>query len=123
MDRPVALRNVARYVNDVQANVPLYEALGFEVARDMGEHMAILAHDDGLHLVLHSWEGHEGSMLDTALGLTITGPVEEARTYLEKAGFECLREPEADDEGYFFIYGDLDGNPVNLVGERQHGEG
>lgn len=123
MDRPVALRNVARYVNDVQANVPLYEALGFEMARDMGEHMAILAHGDGgLQLVLHSWEGHEGSMLDTAIGLTITGEVDEARAYLEKAGFECLREPEDDDEGYFFIYGDLDGNPVNLVGMPEKGD-
>lgn len=118
MDRPVSFRNVARYVEDVEANLPLYEAIGFDVQRRMGD-MAILENADGLQLILHAWEDHEGTMSDTALGLTIEGDVDAARDYLEKAGFACLREPEESDEGFFFIYGDKDGNPVNLVG-RPH---
>lgn len=115
MTSPVEFRNVARYVEDVEANVPLYEAIGFAVERHMGD-MAVLENDRGLQLILHAWEDHEGSMSDTAIGLTITGDVDEARDYLEKAGFACLREPEEADEGFFFIYGDRNGNPVNLVG-------
>lgn len=120
-ETPVAFRNVARYVEDIEANVPLYEAIGFEVVRRMGHGMVVMEHPQGPSLILHGWEDHQGSLLDTALGLTITGTVDEARRYLEDAGFKCLREPEADDEGFFFIYGDLDGNPVNLVGMPGHG--
>lgn len=115
---PIEFRNVARYVQDVQANLPLYQALGFEVLQQMGTGMAVLKNAAGLKLVLHSWDEHEGKHLDTALGFTITGSVEEARAYVEKAGFRLLREPDADDAGFFYIYADLDGNPINLVGKR-----
>jgi catechol 2,3-dioxygenase-like lactoylglutathione lyase family enzyme len=115
---PIEFRNVARYVQDVQANLPLYQALGFEVLQQMGTGMAVLKNSAGLKLVLHSWDGHQGKQLDTALGFTITGSVEEARAYLEKAGFRLLREPDAEDAGFFYIYADLDGNPINLVGKR-----
>lgn len=120
-DRPVAFRNVARYVHDLDANVPLYEAIGFEVVRRMDHGMVVMQNDAGVSLVLHAWEDHKASLLDTALGLTIQGDVADARRYLEEAGFKCLREPEEGDEGFFFIYGDLDGNPVNLVGMPGHG--
>lgn len=33
---PITFRNVARYVQDVEANLPLYQALGTEVVRQMG---------------------------------------------------------------------------------------
>jgi catechol 2,3-dioxygenase-like lactoylglutathione lyase family enzyme len=113
---PITFRNVARYVQDVEANLPLYQALGFEVVRQMGRDMAILKNEEGLQLVLHSWTDHQAASLDTALGFTITGSVEEARAYVEQAGFICLREPQADDAGFFYIYGDKDKNPINLVG-------
>lgn len=114
-DRPIALRNVARYVQDVDENVPLYEALGFQLVRRMGD-LAILRHDDGMGLVLHAWDGHKAQELDTAIGLTMTGDTRAARDHVEQAGWICLREPEEGDEGFFFIYGDRDGNPINLVG-------
>lgn len=117
MTRPVEFRNIARYVRDVAANVPLYQALGFEPVRSMGG-MTVLKNGQDLTLILHAWDGHEGRLLDSAIGVTATGPIAEARRYLEEAGFTCLREPEEGDEGFFFIYGDLDGNPVNLVGQR-----
>ncbi len=113
---PITFRNVARYVQDVEANLPLYQALGFELMRQMGRDMAILQNGEGLQLVLHSWEGHLAASLDTALGFTITGSVEEARAFVEQAGFTCLREPQQDDAGFFYIYGDKDKNPINLVG-------
>lgn len=115
MTRPVALRNVVRYVRDVDANLPLYEALGFKAGHRM-EDMVVLQHEDGLKLVLHRWEQRPTSWLDTAIGFTMTGTVEEARAFVEKAGFKLLRAPDEGDAGFFFIYGDLDGNPINLVG-------
>lgn len=114
---PLSFRNVTRYVQDVEANLPLYEALGFETVRTMGRDMAIMRNDEGVQLVLHSWDGHQAANLDTALGFTITGSVEEARAYVEQAGFQCLREPQESDAGFFFIYGDRDKNPINLVGK------
>ena len=56
----------------------------------------------------------------TALGFTMLGnDVAAARQFVEKAGWRILRAPDASDEGLFYIYGDLDGNPINLVGERR----
>ncbi|MCA1813384.1 MAG: hypothetical protein LC624_05460 [Halobacteriales archaeon] len=116
MPAPVEFRNIARYVRDVQANVPLYQAIGFtKVVREMDD-MVVLQNEQGLKLVLHRWDERPTHWVDTAIGLTMTGPTEEARAYVEKAGFTLLRAPDHGDMGFFFIYGDLDGNPVNLVG-------
>lgn len=117
MTTPIAFRNVLRYVREPEKNVPLYEALGFKLARSMGG-MAILQNAEGLKLVLHEGEPHATS--GTALGFTMTGAVAEARAFVEKAGWTLLRAPDAEDQGFFYIYGDLDGNPINLVGERRH---
>ncbi|MBS2035931.1 hypothetical protein JST97_13160 [bacterium] len=115
---PISFRNLARYVQNVEANLPLYQALGFEVRQRMGTDMAILQNEEGLKLVLHSWSDHQGRLLDTAIGFTVTGTLDEARKYLEDAGFRLLRAPEDSDAGFFYIYGDLDGNPINLVARR-----
>lgn len=112
----LSLRNVARYVRDVDANVRLYEALGFKVEREAGD-MTVLAHADGLQLVLHRWDERPTTMLDTSIGFTISGDAAPLREHLEAAGWELLRAPHESDVGYFFIYGDLDGNPINLVGK------
>lgn len=121
MGAPVAeitlrLRNVARYVRDVAANVPLYEALGFRHARDAGD-LSVLEHHDGLQLVLHRWDERPTTQLDTAIGFTLAGDAADARSHLEAAGWRLLRAPHEGDVGYFLIYGDLDGNPINLVGK------
>ncbi len=42
--------------------------------------------------------------------------MDAARKFVEAAGFKLLRAPADGDAGFFFIYGDLDGNPINLVG-------
>jgi hypothetical protein len=120
MSMPIEFRNVVRYVQNVEANVPLYKALGFEVAHQMGQDMAILKNAAGLKLVLHSWTDHKGRLLDTAMGFSVTGTLDEAREYLVQSGFKLLREPDQGDAGFFYIYGDLDGNPINLVGKRPH---
>lgn len=113
---PVEFRNIVRYVRDVEANVPLYQAIGFgRVVRRMDD-MAVLENEQGLKLVLHRWDERPTNWVDTAIGLTMTGSIPEARAYVEKAGFKLLRAPDHGDMGFFFIYGDLDGNPVNLVG-------
>jgi catechol 2,3-dioxygenase-like lactoylglutathione lyase family enzyme len=112
----LTLRNIARYCKDVHANVPLYEALGFRFLRDAGD-LAVLQHHDGLQLVLHRWDERPTSQLDTAIGFTLSGDAKDARAHLEAAGWTLLRAPHEGDVGYFFIYGDLDGNPVNLVGK------
>jgi catechol 2,3-dioxygenase-like lactoylglutathione lyase family enzyme len=114
---PVAFRNVVRYHKDVAKNVPLYEALGFRPLRVM-EGFAILQNDAGLKLVLHEGEPHGENV--TALGFTmVDNDVKAARAFVEKAGWRLLRAPDPSDEGFFYIYGDLDGNPINLVGERR----
>lgn len=112
----LSLRNVARYVRDVDANVPLYQALGFSPVRNAGD-MVVLQHADGLQLVLHRWDERPTTMLDTAIGFTLAGDAADVRAYLDAAGWTLLRAPHEGDVGYFFIYGDLDGNPVNLVGK------
>ncbi len=116
MELSLTLRNIARYVKDVDANVPLYQALGFKVTREAGD-MTVLEHADGLQIVLHRWDERPTSMLDTAIGFTLAGDAEDVQAYLEAAGWQLLRAPHASDVGYFFIYGDLDGNPINLVGK------
>ncbi len=115
----LSLRNIARYVRDVDASVPLYAALGFEVVREAGD-MVVLKHHDGLQLVLHRWDERPTTMLDTAIGFTISGDVGELEQHLQAAGWQVLRRPHESDVGYFIIYGDLDGNPINLVGKPQN---
>ncbi|HWH09189.1 MAG TPA: hypothetical protein VNX21_08315 [Candidatus Thermoplasmatota archaeon] len=117
MTPPVAFRNVVRYVRDTRASAPLYAALGFRPLRVM-DGFAVLQNAEGLKLVLH--EGEPRGENATALGFTMTGTPEEARAFVETAGWRLVRAPQAEDEGFFFIYGDLDGNPINLVGERRH---
>lgn len=119
---PVRFRNVTRYVEDVEANVPLYEALGFTVTRRMGPHLARLEGPDGLELVLHGSESRDPGPGETSVGATITGSVEAAREHMREAGFELVRKPQEEDEGYFFVYADLAGNPVTLVGEPDDGD-
>lgn len=112
----LSLRNVARYCKDVQANVPLYEAIGFKRVRDAGD-LAVLQHHDGLQLVLHRWDERPTTVLDTAIGFTLSGDAGDVKRHLEAAGWTLLRAPHEGDVGYFIIYGDLDGNPINLVGK------
>ena len=116
MTLSLSLRNIARYVRDVDASVRLYEALGFQVERQAGD-MTVLRHADGLQLVLHRWDERPTTMLDTAIGFTISGDAAPLQKHLEAAGWSLLRAPHESDVGYFFIYGDLDGNPINLVGK------
>lgn len=89
---PISFRNVVRYVQDVDANVKLYEAVGFKFQRKMGDvslsiilsmltnalvKMAILENESGLKLLLHAWQNKpEGTFLDTAIGFTINESVE-----------------------------------------------
>ena len=112
----LSLRNVARYVRDIQANVPLYEAIGFKRLRDAGD-LVVLQHHDGLQLVLHRWDERPTTLLDTAIGFTLSGDASDVKAHLEAAGWKLLRSPHEGDVGYFIIYGDLDGNPINLVGK------
>ena len=112
----LSLRNIARYVRDIQANVPLYEAIGFKRLRDAGD-LVVLQHHDGLQLVLHRWDERPTTMLDTAIGFTLSGDAKDVKTHLETAGWKLLRSPHEGDVGYFIIYGDLDGNPIKLVGK------
>lgn len=123
MSAPIALRNVVRYARDVKAALPLYEALGFQVARAM-DGFAILRHESGLALVLHgTLDGGavpKQPIETTALGFTMTGnDVKAARAHVESAGWRLVRAPDEGDEGFFFIYADLDGNLINLVGDRR----
>lgn len=120
MTSPLAFRNVVRYARDVPLAVPLYEALGFRPLRVM-DGFAVLQHADGLKLVLHEGEPRVDAASATALGFTMIGnDVDAARAHVERAGWRLLRAPAAEDEGFFYIYGDADGNPINLVGERRH---
>lgn len=116
MSSPIEFRNIARYVDSVEGNLPLYEAIGFEVVQKMGTDMAVMKNAEGVKLVLHKWTEHTGRLLDTAIGFTVAGTLEEARAFVEAAGWRLKRAPDTSDAGYFHIYQDLDGNPINLVG-------
>jgi len=119
MSSPISFRNVVRYVQDLDANAKMYEALGFKNEGKRGD-MVVLKNEEGLTLLLHQWEQRPSTTtwLDTSIGFTIKDSVEEARKYVEEAGFKILRLPAHGDNGFFFIYGDLDGNPINLVGHH-----
>lgn len=120
MPSPVAFRNVVRYARDVTKSVPLYEALGFRPLHVM-DGFATLQNEQGVKLVLHEGEPKPDITSATALGFTmLDNQVAASRAFVEKAGWRLLRAPDATDEGFFYIYGDLDGNPINLVGERRH---
>ena len=112
----LSLRNVARYVRDIQANVPLYEAIGFKRLREAGD-LVVLQHHDGLQLVLHRWDERPTTLLDTAIGFTLSGDAADVKAHVEAAGWTLMRAPHEGDVGYFIIYGNLDGNPINLVGK------
>ena len=116
---PIEFRNLTRYVTSVEGNLPLYQAVGFQVLQRMGQDMAVLKNEQGFKLVLHSWNDHVGRQLDSAIGFTIIGSLDEARAFVEQAGWRLLRAPGAEDAGFFHIYQDLDGNPINLVGRGQ----
>ncbi len=120
MSSPLTFRNVVRYNRDVEKNVPLYAALGFAPVRVM-EGFAILKNEEGVKLILHEGEPNKDSPNVTALGFTmLNNDVAASRRFVEDAGWTLVRAPDEGDEGFFFIYADLDGNPINLVGER-HG--
>ena len=120
MSTPIAFRNVVRYARDVRKSAPLYEALGFRAVHVM-DGFATLQNAEGLKLVLHEGEPTPDIASSTALGFTMLGnDVAASRAFVEQAGWRLLRAPDEGDEGFFFIYGDFDGNPINLVGERRH---
>eukprot|EP00026_Physarum_polycephalum_P016613 Phypoly_transcript_17559.p1 GENE.Phypoly_transcript_17559~~Phypoly_transcript_17559.p1 ORF type:complete len:126 (+),score=9.87 Phypoly_transcript_17559:149-526(+) len=115
---PISFRNVVRYVKDIEANAKLYQAVGFEFVSKRGD-MITLKNAEGLSLILHQWsDPRPASYLDTAIGFTVKESIDEARKFVESVGFKLLRSPAAGDSGFFFIYGDLDGNPINLVGKK-----
>jgi len=119
---PISFRNVVRYVKDLDANSKLYEAVGFKFQRRTGD-MIVLKNDEGLTLILHQWnDPRPTTYLDSSIGFTIKEDVAAARKFVEDIGFKLLRSPAAGDNGYFFIYGDLDGNPINLVGHHLAGK-
>jgi len=118
-ESPVVFRNIVRYNRDVKANLPLYEALGFATKMAM-DGFAVLQNDQGLKLVLHEGEPNPDSPNVTALGVTmVDNDAAAARAFVEEHGWKLIRAPDASDEGWFYVYGDLDGNPLNLVGDRQ----
>jgi len=115
---PIAFRNVVRYVKDFKKSAELYGTVGFKLVREMGD-MVILKNVEGLTLILHQWnDPRPTSYLDSSIGFTVKEDIQAARDYVEKMGFTLLRAPAAGDNGYFFIYGDYDGNPINLVGHH-----
>jgi catechol 2,3-dioxygenase-like lactoylglutathione lyase family enzyme len=114
---PVRFRNVTRYVEDVEANVPLYEALGLTLEQQMGSHLARLQGPDGTELVLHAAADRDPGHGETTIGATATGDVEAALEHMREAGFELVRKPQEEDEGTFYVYEDLSGNPVTLVAD------
>jgi len=119
MDKaPIQFRNVVRYVKDLEANSKLYQAVGFNFQQQRGD-MHILKNDEGLTLCLHQWsDARNTDYTDSAIGFTVKDDIPAARKFVEDAGFKLLRLPAQGDKGYFFIYGDLDGNPINLVGHH-----
>ncbi len=117
---PLAFRNITRYAKDVEANVPLYLALGYKPLRAM-EGFAILAMDGAPNIVLHSADHVRLGEEATAIGFTIVDDdVERACKHVEDAGWTLRRAPSEEDMGFFYIYADRDGNEINLVGKMRH---
>jgi catechol 2,3-dioxygenase-like lactoylglutathione lyase family enzyme len=110
--------NVTIYVSNMDAAVSFYsQTLGLKLAYRFGDHWASIEAGKGLTIGLHpasaeSPAGRPGSM---AIGLELTGTIEEARKTLEARGVKFGRLIDEGKAGKFLGFEDPDGNQLYLA--------
>jgi len=110
--------NVTLYVSNMDRAVHFYsEVLGLKLAYRFGDHWAAIEVGRGLTIGLHpasaeSPAGRKGSM---AIGLELTGSINEAMTILESKGVRFQSVRNEGKAGKFASFEDPDGNLLYLA--------
>ena len=110
--------NVTLYVSNMDRAVHFYsEVLGLKLAYRFGDHWAAIEVGRGLTIGLHpasaeSPAGRKGSM---AIGLELTGSIDEAMTILESKGVRFHSVRNEGKAGKFASFEDPDGNLLYLA--------
>jgi len=122
--------NVTVYVSDMDRAVKFYsETLGLKLAYRFGNHFASVEAGRGLTIGLHPASaqmpaGRKGSM---AIGLELSGSIQDAIQALQAKGVRFQTEANEGKAGRFAGFEDPDGNPLYLAqldwGHVSQGEG
>src|SRR3954471_2835522 len=110
--------NITIYVSDMDRAVSFYtEALGLKLAYRFGDHWASVELGKGLTIGLHPASegnpaGRKGSM---AIGLELTGSIEDAMKKLETKGVKFHGIVNEGKAGKFAHFEDPDGNSLYLA--------
>jgi len=110
--------NITVYVSDMDRAVKFYsETLGLKLAYRFGDHWASVEAGKGLTIGLHPASaempaGRKGSM---AIGLELTGSIDEAVKKLEAKGVQFGARSNEGKAGSFASFQDPDGNLLYLA--------
>lgn len=113
-----ATGNVTVYVSDMNRAVHFYsETLGLKLLYRFGDHWASLQAGRGLTIGLHPASpenpaGRKGSM---AIGLELSGKMEDAVRDLSARGVRFTSQSDEGKAGKFAGFEDPDGNPLYLA--------
>jgi catechol 2,3-dioxygenase-like lactoylglutathione lyase family enzyme len=114
-----AAGNVTIYVTEMERAVRFYtETLGLTLAYRFGDHWASVVLERGLTIGLHptttpvSAAARKGS---PAIGLELTGPIEDAMRTLEERGVHFHGVADEGKAGKFAYFEDPDGNMLYLA--------
>lgn len=114
--------NVTIYVSDMDRAVRFYtEVLGLKLAYRFGDHWAAVELGKGLTIGLHpgktegSGNAAEPVKAGMAIGLELSGRIEDAVRKLEAKGVHFGGPVNAGKSGKFAYFQDPDGNPLYLA--------
>lgn len=110
--------NVTVFVSNMDRAVEFYnQVLGLKLAYRFGDHFASLEVGRGLTIGLHptSSENPAGLKGSMAIGLELSGSIDDAVSKLKAKGVQFTSIVKEDKAGKFANFTDPDGNPLYLA--------